>query len=449
MTARPRLRIAIVGSGIAGLSAAWLLSKQHDITIYEKAARLGGHSHTIDVPVAGGLVGIDTGFIVYNPAAYPNLEALFGHLGVATQPSEMSFGVSLDGGRLEYSGGTLAGLVAQPANLVRPRFWSMVRDVVRFYREAPDHLAELERSGRTLGEFLKDRRFGAALAEDHLLPMSAAIWSAPEIAMRDYPAAEFVRFFMNHGLLQIRSRPIWRTVTGGSRTYVNRLATSMPATIRLNRGVLAVERNTGGVDLVSMGGDRETFDHVVIATHADQAMKLLAKPSLEERTTLRAFRYSSNLCVTHRDPALMPRRRAAWSSWNVTRGRSDTGGQVCVTYWMNRLQALDIPEDIFVTLNPRPAPRDTDILHTQAYEHPLFDAHALAAQKQLWSLQGRNNTWFCGAYFGAGFHEDGLQAALAVAESLAGVSRPWTVAGQSNRIHISGNWSPAPEVHAA
>ena len=284
MTARPRLRIAIIGSGIAGLSATWLLSKQHDVTIYEKAARLGGHCHTIDVPVAGGLVGIDTGFIVYNPAAYPNLTALFAHLGVATQPSEMSFGVSLDGGQLEYSGGTLAGLVAQPGNLVRPRFWSMVRDVVRFYREAPEHLTELERSGRTLGEFLNDRRFGAALAEDHLLPMSAAIWSAPEYAMRDYPAAAFIRFFMNHGLLQIQGRPIWRTVTGGSRSYVNRLATSMPATVSLNSDILRVERYPGGVAVISKGGDRETFEHVVIATHADQALAVLVTRDLYAAT---------------------------------------------------------------------------------------------------------------------------------------------------------------------
>ena len=449
MKETPQLRIAVIGSGIAGLSAALMLGQRHDVTIYEKAGRLGGHSNTIDVPVAAQSVAVDTGFIVYNPGAYPNLTALFDFLDVATQASEMSFGVSLDDGRLEYSGGTLVGLLAQPGNVLRPRFWSMIRDVVRFYREAPAHLQGLERSGQTLGEFLTDQGYGVALAEDHLLPMSAAIWSTPELAMRDYPAAAFVRFFMNHGLLQIRRRPIWRTVTGGSRTYVNRLAASMRATIRMNAGALAVERKAVGVTVVSTGGTRETFDQVVIATHADQALALLAAPSLEERSILGSFRYSSNLCMTHRDVKLMPRRRAAWSSWNVTRECNDRQERVCVTYWMNRLQALNIPEDIFVTLNPQPMPGDTHILHSQTYEHPLFDARAMAAQTRLWSLQGRNRTWFCGAYFGAGFHEDGLQAGLAVADAIGGVVRPWTVSGESDRIHIGAIQPPKPEDRAA
>ena len=448
MQTQPGRKIAVIGSGVAGLSAAWLLSQRHDVTIFEKADRLGGHSHTIDVPVAGRKAAIDTGFIVYNPAAYPNLTALFDHLGVATQASEMSFGVSLDGGRLEYSGGTLAGLMAQPGNVLRPRFWSMLRDITRFYREAPQQLGVLERSGCTLGGFLEQHGFGAALAEDHLLPMSAAIWSAPEHAMRDYPAAAFVRFFINHGLLQIRGRPLWRTVTGGSRSYVNRIARSMRAAVRLNAGALTVERHRDHVDLVG-AGTRESFDDVVIATHADHALGLLAAPSPQERAVLETFRYAPNLCVTHKDASSMPRRRAAWSSWNVTRCHPGSGGGVCVTYWMNRLQALDLPEDIFVTLNPSLIPRYSDILNTQIYEHPLFDARSLAAQKRLWSLQGCARTWFCGAYFGAGFHEDGLQAGLAVAEALGGVERPWRVAGQSDRIHITASPAPEPKVLAA
>ena len=436
MDGRPRLKIAVIGSGVSGLSAAWLLSRRHDVTVYDRAGRPGGHSNTVDVSIAGREIPIDTGFIVYNPVAYRNLVALFSHLGVATQASEMSFGVSLDDGRLEYSGGTLAGLLAQPANLMRPRFWSMLRDVARFYREAPAHLGQLERSGQTLGEFLKDHGFGAALADDHLLPMSAAIWSAPELAMRDYPAAAFVRFFLNHGLLRLTGRPVWRTVTGGSRCYVNRMLQAMPPVLRLNAGDVIVERRAGGTDIVSHGGQRGRFDHVVIATNADQALTLLAEPSPDERATLGAFRYSRNLCVLHSDDGVMPRRRAAWSSWNVTRQGREASDRVCVTYWMNRLQALAIPQNIFVTLNPQPFPRDDSILHTQVYEHPVFDARALAAQKQLWPLQGRRNTWFCGAYFGSGFHEDGLQAGLAVAEALGGAARPWALTDPSDRIHM-------------
>lgn len=432
-----RLRIAVVGTGIAGLSASWLLAQGHDVTVFEKSGRLGGHSNTVDVPINGGSVPIDTGFIVFNTHTYPNLTALFQHLGVATQTSEMSFGVSLQDGLLEYSGGTLVGLFAQWRNIARPRFWSMVTGLVRFYREAPGRLEELERSGQTLGQLLDERGYGIPFRDDHLLPMAGAIWSAAPVAMLDYPAASFVRFFLNHGLLQLTNRPLWRTVTGGSRVYVNKLVQSMAAKVRLNAAVHKIERTTAGVELIGDAGQRESFDHVVIAAHADQALAMLAMPSPEERAVLGAIRYSRNLAVLHADASLMPQRRKAWSSWNVMRGANGDDTTLCVTYWMNRLQALNVTQDLFVTLNPQPFPKGDDILHTEVYQHPVFDGGALAAQKKLWPLQGQGNTWFCGAYFGAGFHEDGLQSGLAVAEELGGIMRPWSVAGQSDRIHVT------------
>ena len=438
-----RLRIAVVGTGIAGLSASWLLAQGHDVTVFEKSGRLGGHSNTVDVPLSGVTVPVDTGFIVFNAHTYPNLTALFQHLGVATQTSEMSFGVSLEDGLLEYSGGTLVGLFAQWRNIARPRFWSMVTGLVRFYREAPRQLEELERSGQTLGQLLDERGYGLPFRDDHLLPMAGAIWSAAPVAMLDYPAASFVRFFLNHGLLQLTNRPLWRTVTGGSRVYVNKLVQSMAAKVRLNAAVHKIERTTAGVELIGDAGQRESFDHVVIAAHADQALAMLAMPSPEERAVLGGIRYSRNLAVLHADASLMPQRRKAWSSWNVMRGATGDDTTLCVTYWMNRLQALNVTQDLFVTLNPQPFPKGDDILHTEVYQHPVFDGGALAAQKKLWPLQGLGNTWFCGAYFGAGFHEDGLQSGLAVAEELGGIMRPWSVAGQSDRIHVTARPAPA------
>jgi len=433
MSGGPPLKIAVIGTGISGLSAAWLLSRRHDVTVYERASRPGGHSNTVEITAADRAIPVDTGFIVYNPKNYPNLTALFEHLGVATKPSDMSFGVSLDGGRLEYAGTDLLGLFAQKRNLVRPRFLSMLRDLLRFYREAP--AADLADPSITLGDYLRAGNYGEAFCRDHLLPMAAAIWSAPPQAMLDYPAASFIRFHANHGLLQIADRPEWRTVDGGSREYVRKLTAAFADRVRLDCAATSVRRTGDGVLVRDAQGRDARFDHVVVATHADQALTLLADRDSDERDLLGAFRYSHNLAVLHTDARFMPRRRSAWSSWNFI-GDRDAESGVCVTYWMNRLQSLPGP-DLFVTLNPAQPPHAGTLLHSEIYEHPMFDTRAIQAQSRLWSLQGRGKVWFCGAYFGAGFHEDGLQAGLAVAEALGGVRRPWTVANESGRIHIT------------
>ena len=432
----PRLRIAVVGAGISGLSAAWLLGKTHDVTVFDKSEHPGGHSLTVDAEIGGRKIPVDMGFIVYNTPTYPNLTALFQHLGVATEPSEMSFGVSFDGGKFEYSGGSLPGLFAQPSNMFRPRMWSMLADVVRFYRSAPGHREALEQTHQTLGDYLAEHKYGVAFQQDHLLPMAAAIWSASPAAMAEYPAAAFIRFFENHGLLRLTGRPIWRTVTGGSRSYVNRLLAASAGVLRSRCCVRAIHREGSGVALAMETGHAERFDHVVVATHADNALALLATPSIDERKLLGRFEYARSAAYLHTDARLMPKRRRAWSSWNVINGDKN-GAPPCVTYWMNRLQNLPIAEDVFVTLNPPFEPNPEQVLRAEVFEHPLFDAAALNAQRRLWSLQGQQHTWFCGSYFGSGFHEDGLQSGLAVAEALGTVRRPWSVAGETSRIHVA------------
>jgi len=424
------LDIAVVGSGISGLSAAWLLAKRQRVTLYEAGAWFGGHSHTVE---ARG-VPVDTGFIVYNEATYPNLAALFAHLGVATKPTSMSFAVSLDEGRLEYAGGTRGGLFAQRRNLASPRFWRMLHDLRRFYRAAPRDLPTMGSLG--LGDYLDGLGCGSAFRDDHLYPMAAAIWSTPVCAIPDYPAAAFVRFCENHGLLKLRERPQWRTVEGGSREYVARILVDFAGEVRADCAVHAIHRDTAGVTLETADGARR-HDRVVVATHADQALALLADPTADERATLGAFGYRRNRAVLHSDAALMPRRRRVWASWNYAAHERAGGLAPSVTYWMNRLQHLPEDKPLFVTLNPLREPDPAKVHWQGEYDHPVFDAAAGAAQARLWDLQGRRHTWFCGAHFGAGFHEDGLQAGLAVAEALGGVRRPWAVAEESGRIHLS------------
>ena len=432
-----RLKIAIVGTGISGLSTAWLLSQRHDVTVYERADRVGGHSNTILASVGGRSIPVDTGFIVFNRRTYPNLTALFETLGVATQVSEMSFGVSLDGGALEYSGSGLSGLFGQKRNLLRPRFWSMVADLVRFYREASRDAGRPGNEHISLGEYLEKGRYGAAFRDDHLMPMASAIWSAPPAEMLSYPADAFIRFHSNHGLLQLSNRPAWETVVGGSRSYVERLTRSFADRIRLDAAVRSVRRDGEGVIVTDAKGQPERYDHVVLASHADQALACLTDPSEVERNLLGAFCYSKNLAVLHTDRTLMPKRRAVWSSWNYIGSRDTARDGLCVSYWMNRLQNIESDAPLFVTLNPPRAPQAGTLLHSEVYEHPMFDAKAMTAQKKLWGLQGQRNTWFCGAYFGSGFHEDGLQSGLAVAEQLGTVRRPWDVPHESGRIALT------------
>jgi predicted NAD/FAD-binding protein len=435
---QPRLDIAIVGSGISGLSAAWLLSRRHRVTVFESDSRIGGHSHTVD---AGG-VPVDTGFIVYNERTYPNLTALFDHLGVVTKPSKMSFSVSLDDGRLEYSG-NLPGLFAQGRNVASPRFWSMLRDLARFYHRAPRDLAQIGTT--SLGDYLDGIGCGHAFRDDHLYPMAAAIWSTPAHKIADYPAAAFIRFCENHGLLQFIRRPLWRTVDGGSRQYVEKLTRPFADRIRTGCPVHSIRRLGGGVELATAEGI-ERFDHVVIAAHADQALRMLADPDSDERGLLGAFHYRRNEAVLHSDPSLMPRRRRVWSSWNYASEQGEEAPLLSVTYWMNRLQGIADSSPMFLTLNPLAPPDPARVHSRQVYHHPMFDSAASAAQRHLWELQGVRRTWYCGAYFGAGFHEDGLQSGLAVAEQLGGLKRPWQVADESARIYLG---SPAQWQRAA
>jgi predicted NAD/FAD-binding protein len=432
-----RLKVAVVGTGISGLSAAWLLSPRHDVTVYEQAERIGGHSNTVVASVEGRKIPVDTGFIVFNRSAYPNLTALFERLAVPTQTSDMSLAVSLGDGELEYSGTGLSGLFAQKRNLLRPRFLSMLRDLVKFYRQATrDADLPLDETV-SLGDYLRDGGYGAAFRDDHLLPMASAIWSAPPGEILSFPVATFIRFHRNHGLLQLTQRPAWETVTGGSTVYVQKLIQSFADRIRLDTGVVAVRRGPDGVVVTDTSGESIRYDHVVMATHANQALAVIVDPTPQESELLGAFRYSRNLAVLHSDPSFMPRRRAAWSSWNYIGARDVAVDQVGVTYWMNRLQGIADNSPLFLTLNPPRPPRAGTLHHSEVYDHPIFDAAAISAQRRLWSLQGKGNLWFCGAHFGAGFHEDGLQAGLAVAEQLGGLRRPWKVPDESGRIVLA------------
>lgn len=424
---KPVQRIAVIGTGVSGLGAAWALARRHDVCLYEQAARPGGHVNTVEVEEAGRRIPVDTGFIVYNERNYPRLTALLARLGVASQPSDMSFGVSIGAGALEYAGDNLRSLFAQPANLFSPAHWGMLRDILRFNREAKRFLRAPD-PDLSLGGFLARGGYGRRLREAYLLPMGAAIWSCPPRRMLDFPAASLLRFFANHGLLDLSGRPQWRTLRGGAREYVARLLADFPGECRFATPVSRVRHGPGGPEVRDAHGHAERFDAVVLAVHADQALALLADPAPGHRRLLGAFRYQNNRALLHSDPALMPRRRRIWSSWNyLADAGADGTAAVSVSYWMNRLQSLPARRDYFVSLNPLREPDPARVHYATEYRHPVFSRAAVAAQAGLDALQGRRGLWFCGAWCGYGFHEDGLRAGLAVAARL-GAPAPWEAA---------------------
>jgi predicted NAD/FAD-binding protein len=403
------MRIAIVGTGIAGNVAAWQLRDRYDITVYEAAGYIGGHTNTIDVEERGRTLAIDTGFIVFNDRTYPNFIRMLDEIGQASKPSEMSFSVHSDDGRIEYKSSSLNALFAQRSNLLRPSFHRMLRDILRFFRDA---VTDIQRFGRqlTLGEYLSARGYSKQFVDDYLVPMAAAIWSAEPVAVLDMPALFLVRFFKNHGLLQLQDRPEWRVIEGGSREYVRRLVAGHRDRIRLRAPVTSITRANGGVELTSTSGGKEHYDAVFLACHSDQALALLTDPTETEEAVLGAMRYQPNEAVLHLDASVLPRRRRAWSAWNYTIP-GDRRSRVAVSYNMNILQGLDAERTYIVTLNDTDRIDSSKIIRRIQYDHPVFSLPTISAQQRHADLNC-DRTFYCGAYWRNGFHEDGVVSAL-------------------------------------
>ena len=434
------MKIAVVGAGISGLGAALALSEQADVQLFEREARLGGHANTVDVEFPDGTQPVDTGFIVYNQRNYPNLCALFEDLDVPTQASDMSFGFSLGQGRFEYACDNLDKLFAQRWRALDLRHVAMLRQILRFMRQAPADMAAGRLEGLSLGDWLDWRGFSDWFRERFLLPMGGAIWSTPAKRMLAFPARNFVGFFCNHDLMTgLDPAQRWRTVAGGSREYVRRAHARLGPRVELGRPVVSVETATGQPVLRFADGGTQLFDQVVLACHAPETRALLAHPDDEQANILSAFRTSRNAAVLHSDPALMPQRRRVWSSWNFLADWAGAGeAPAPVTYWMNRLQGIPAHRPLFVSLNPGAAP-DPALTHAQlSYAHPLYDAQTFAAQRAIGRIQGRHGVWYAGAWLGYGFHEDGLRAGLRVAEAL-GARPPW----------VADTGEPMVERHAA
>jgi predicted NAD/FAD-binding protein len=421
------MRVAIVGSGVSGLVAAHLLHPRHDVTVFEARERIGGHVNTIEVPAPdGGTDRVDTGFIVYNEHNYPHFSKLLASLGVPTQPSNMSFSVRCDRTGLEYNGSTIPQLFAQRRNLFRPSFHRMLRDILRFNREASEAVAQ-GGEDLTLGEYVTSAGFGPGLAEHYLLPMGSALWSVPRTQVLEMPAAFFVRFFENHGMLTVDDRPEWRVVSGGSDRYLEPLTAPFRARIRSATPVRRITRNAltpgagvGPPDRPEAASgvvvDGEPFDHVILACHSDQALKLLADATPEEREILGALPYQENDVVLHTDTSVLPRTRRAWGAWNYHL-RGDADAPATVTYNMNVLQTLDLPRTYCVTLNATDAIRPESIAYRTTYHHPVYTNAGFKAQERHAEISGVNGTHFCGAYWGFGFHEDGARSAVRVARA--------------------------------
>ncbi|SDM01060.1 Predicted NAD/FAD-binding protein [Geoalkalibacter ferrihydriticus] len=413
----PNQKIAVIGGGVAGIVTAYLLQKQHRVSLFEQNDYLGGHTNTIEItegPDAG--MAVDTGFIVLNDATYPLFQTFLARLEVATRKAEMSFGFQCLQTGLVYAGNNLNGLFAQRSNLVSPSFFRFLLEIARFGRTANADLAAGRVPELTLGDYLRQGRFSPFMIDNYLLPMAAAIWSTPALRVADFPAAAFLRFFSNHGLLSFRNRPQWRTVVGGSFAYVKAFQQTFSGQIHLKAGVEKVFRDREGVRLQFADGSAQRFDQVVIASHADQALRMLGDPSAEEWRLLSAWSYQRNHTVLHSDASLLPKQKAAWSAWNFTREAPGAQDQpVFVSYCMNLLQGLQAHQDYCVTLNRRQPLRPETVIAEFDYEHPQYSFAALSTQAQLPNLNGRRRSWFCGSYFGYGFHEDAVRSAVAVA----------------------------------
>lgn len=413
------MKIAIVGSGISGNMAAYLLSRSHDVTVFEKRDRAGGHAATKDIDYTGDgdWMSVDTGFIVYNELNYPGLVQLFKELKVDTEASNMSFAFSADQGRFEWAGHSVKAVFAQKRNWLNPLFWLMIRDIFKFNKLAAADHESGTLGDETLGTWLKRNRLSRIFIRRYLLPMGAAIWSTPVDEIMNFPAASFLQFFYNHRLIN-RDRPIWRTVTGGSREYVKKITAHYTGRLHVDAEVTKAERHANGVTL-TVNGETQNFDEVIFACHTDQTMRILADDATpEEKDIIGAIRYLPNQVYLHRDERLMPKRKLTWSAWNYMSDSRGADSVMTVSYWMNRLQNLDYNKPLFVTLNPIIPPAPDKVFGHYEYDHPQFDAAALQAQRKLPAIQGANHSWFCGAWAGFGFHEDGLQSALRVVEAI-------------------------------
>ncbi|MEO8054073.1 MAG: FAD-dependent oxidoreductase [Acidobacteriota bacterium] len=418
------MNIAVIGTGISGLSAAWLLSRRHTVRVFDRETRAGGHAHTQDAPAGRGTVPVDTGFLVFNRETYPNLCRLFEALGTPHHESDMSFSVRCEACALEWCGTGFSGLFAQPSNLASPSFLGMLRDIARFNREAPRLLDRADADRITLGAFLREGRYGDAMKRHYLAPMAAAVWSSGTLGIEEFPAGLLVRFFRNHGFLGVTTQYRWRTVTGGSRRYVEALTAPFRDRMHLAMPVRSLSRDVAGVTLRFTDGGTQRFDAAVVATHADEALTLLADPSDDETRLLGAWTYSANDTVLHSDASFLPSREKARASWNYRLADCREPGQrATVTYDLNRLQGVPGPEKYLVTLNPARRLAEGAQIAKMLYTHPVYTTKSLATQAELPRLGGVRHTYFAGAYFGNGFHEDGLNSGIAVAAAL-GVAFP-------------------------
>lgn len=419
------MKIAIIGSGISGLASAYLLQRQYEVVMFEKNATLGGHARTLEVETQGKSIAVDTGFIVFNNRNYPHLTGLFRTLGVPFHKSNMSFAASIDGGTFEYSSKSLQGLFPTIPAMFEKKRWKMVSDYFRFSSYAKAYLKS--EGNLTLGELIDASGVSDAFKRQFILPIGAAIWSCPLSQMLDYPARTFVRFFENHGLLDVNGQPQWLTVTGGSREYVKRVVAALgEGVVRCNSAIAKIERTDDGVWVKQTNGQRERFDQVVMASHADESLAMIANPTADEKKILGAFRFQKNEAYLHSDPRYMPNNHKCWASWVYqSQGAVDEAPALTITYWMNLLQGLDKTIPLFVTLNPKTAPDAALVYNHHTFTHPIFDQAAIDAQGKLDDIQGEDRIWFCGAWMRYGFHEDGILSAVKVAKSL-GVSTPWS-----------------------